>query len=219
MKSPRATAAFTLIELVLIVGVVLLLTLMLFPAMGNAKKKSQRIDCVNNLKQVGLSFRMWSPDDSDRFAMRCSTNVGGTLEVANQVWRTFQALSNELGMPKMLLCPADTRPPAQSWRTLANSNISYFNCLDAAEVQPQVFLSGDRNVTNGSPLTNHVMRLGKGDPAGWTADLHPNCGNVTISDGSVHQLDSARLRQAVTNAGPIYFEGRTNEAMRLALPE
>ena len=119
MKCPRKSslAAFSLIELMVMICILVLLAFMLIPSLGNVRKKSRLIDCKGNLQQVGLSFRLWSPDSNNDYPMARSTNYGGTycgsLEVSNLVWRTFRVMSNELGTPLILTCPADTRIPAR----------------------------------------------------------------------------------------------------------
>ena len=44
---------------------------MLLPALAAAKKKAQKINCINNLKQVGLAFRIWEGDNGDKYPRRC----------------------------------------------------------------------------------------------------------------------------------------------------
>jgi hypothetical protein len=62
---------------------------LLLPALAAAKKKAVQIQCVNNLKQVGLAVRIWAGDHN------------GMLP------QSFMDMTNELGNPRILICPAD----------------------------------------------------------------------------------------------------------------
>ncbi len=40
---------------------------------------SQHINCVNNLKQIGIAFRTWALDNADKYPCNVGTNAGGGL--------------------------------------------------------------------------------------------------------------------------------------------
>jgi competence protein ComGC len=204
--------AFTLIELIVIVAFTLLLLLTLLPGMNRAKDRSRRIGCASNLKQVGLAFRTFPPYSKDVFPMNLEASKGGSLESTTngEVFRHFQALSNELSTPYVLVCPADSRPRATNFVYLSNSNVSYFLDLDATASTPGMFLAGDRNLTNGTALSpSRILLLTSNHPAGWTHELHKLTGNVALSDGSVQGITTSTMRQAITPSG---------ETNRLAIP-
>lgn len=200
----RVNIAFTLIELLAVIAVMVILMALVISAAAKARDKSRKISCTCNLKQMGLSFRIFANDNGDAYPMSVSTNKGGSLEYAgtDEVFSCFRAMSNELSTPKILVCPADTRKPAPSFSILSNANISYFVGLDAANAFPQTLLSGDRNLmTNGVPVGGGVLVLTTNLAVGWTAALHQGSANVLLGDGSVQPFRSARLQEQTAHSG------------------
>jgi hypothetical protein len=203
----------TLVEVLAAVFGVALIVVVLLPMLARPRVTVCRINCVSNLKQIGLAFRMWSNDHEDKFPMACSTKEDGTLKFANtrEVFRHFQAISNELNTPKVLACSADTnRTRTSDWSTFSNSNLSHFVGLDADEIQPQMFLSGDRNITTNGQVTSGILTLTSNSPVGWAKAIHLHYGNVGLADGSAQQVNNADL--------PVLFQQNTNWPVRLTIP-
>ena len=90
-------------------GFFLLLTpAMLLPALAKAKARAQQVNCITNLKQIGLAARMWANDHNEMFPPN------------------FLAMSNELNSPKILICPADpNRNHKADWSAIAANGSSY----------------------------------------------------------------------------------------------
>ena len=196
---------FTVVEVLILVAVLSVLVAVFVPQMNRRHASPCRINCINNLKQIGLAFRTWSLDNNDQFPFQVSVTNGGTMELTGSGIASihFQVMSNELSTPKILLCPADTgRTNAYSFATnLNNWNISYFVGIDATNANPAMFLCGDRNITNGLPLQGRFLYLPTNRPTGWTHQMHVNQGNIGLADGSVQALSTPRLQQAISFSG------------------
>ena len=110
----KKTGAFTVVELLVAVVVIFLLVVIFLPATTGPRTKAARIYCVNNLKQVGLAFRLWAGDNNDLYPMQFLTNSAGAPLFADATngFRYFQVMSNELSTPKILVCPADDKRTA-----------------------------------------------------------------------------------------------------------
>jgi prepilin-type processing-associated H-X9-DG protein len=194
------------VELFVVMAVIAVFAMMIdFPAPSHAKARALRIQCVNNLKQNGLAFRVWESDHGDNYPMAIPETNGGTMGFTTgpNAWRHFQLMSNELSTPKSLICPADdSRMPATNFVFLSNSNLSFFIGIEVAnETNPRMILSGDHNITNGTPVKNGVLELTTAHPAAWTSEMHNKVGNIALADGSVQQVSIVDLHAVVANTG------------------
>jgi len=195
--------ALTLIELLVVIGIFGVLLAVFRPALWRRSVRAPRITCTNNLKQIGLAFRIFAKDHHDKFPMEIPTRDGGTKEIVEfgLVVPHMLVMSNELSVPKVLICPSDRRPAASDFGQLRDGHISYFVGLDASQSHPQSLLAGDRNITNGSPGNDRILILTINQPVSWTKTVYQHAGNVALSDGSVQQFNSGRLQQALRDSG------------------
>jgi hypothetical protein len=243
MRHNRREAAFTRRDLVVVIAVLFVLVLFLLPALQRANQKSERVTCVNHLMRIGVAYRLWSNDKGDLFPASAPQTNGGWSDLLSRAnastsaWTNYATMSNELGQsPLILICPADERKPANSFSSLANTNISYFVVVNANDTYPQSLLGGDRNLGPGTtpdPEYGFSPTNGKGNdvvingPVCWSLKMHSRgnaagAGNILLGDGSAQQTSSGNLYQNwVKNAlaDKAAFSKATNSGgMRLIFP-
>jgi prepilin-type processing-associated H-X9-DG protein len=213
--SKKRNAAMTLFEVGVVIAIVMILVVVFLPRFARSPEHSSRINCVNNLKLIGVAYRIWAGDNNDKYPMQVSTTNGGTMELmadGKNVWRNFLVMSNELSTPKILFCPADAgRICATNFSNDLKDKISYFFGVDANPKDPQMLLSGDDNFAiSGIPVKSGLLEISSNTPIAWTSARHKFAGNIGLADGSVQQVGNSELTNSLQPTG--------SATIRLAIP-
>lgn len=216
-----ACRGFTLTELLAMVAILVMAALLL-PALVRPPHRHY-VSCVNNLKQIGLSFKCWALDNADQFPMQVSVTNGGTMELVSKgkVFPHFLVMSNELSTPKVLFCPFDREraktaanvfslpavvapgPGLPGYRPLTNDHsVSYFVALDARDDTPNRVLAGDRTLEiSKSPIKSGLQVVTTNAVLSWNKWSHApdqkGQGALLMADGSVQ---SGRNPQRILSA-------------------
>lgn len=215
-KARKWIFGFSMLDVLIIILAVVGFLFVILPTIARSRMQSKRINCTNNLKQVGLSFRQWGLDNEDKFPIQVAATNGGAMEQAQlgSAYAVFLVMSNELSTPKVLLCPnennrkrvaahnfAPTVPPGSPRGIVpftATNNISYFVGLDADQAKSDSLITGDDNFTvaNVQPAKG-LLLLDTNRPVTWVNGRHPYGGNVALADGSVQSYSTTGFRAAL----------------------
>jgi len=218
----RPDRAFTRLDLMAVLAGMAVLTAVAWPVLANTRPRSERITCLNNLRQIGLGFRTYAGAHEDLFPWLISPPEGirgPRTTRAQNAYDCFVPASNELASPKILVCPTDKLTPVIAidfsivpqkglgWAGFQNFAVSYFAGLDTSTALPNTLLAGDHNIRP-LPIQNcgtvfvTARTLVYNDPSlGWTNGVHEYQGNLLRADGVVLQLTSEELRAAVRGSG------------------
>lgn len=144
----RAARAFTLIELLVVVAIIAILASLLLPVLGRAKQAAYKVQCVNNLKQLGTAINMYADDHGDALPGPVWQGLFHVYDDKHTLFMPYYiasylsqpAPSPTIQVAKAAICPANAHTsawkdfPQSSPVTGLNQPISYVVSVNVTNV-------------------------------------------------------------------------------------
>jgi prepilin-type processing-associated H-X9-DG protein len=210
------------VVVIVLVTVVWLFLFMAVPVFMAAHRRTERVTCIENLRQLGEALSPWEDGNGSTngngnahgsWAAPLETNAQTVgLNDGQIAWMNIMGITNFVRSAKFLQCPADKETPTTAGPAGLKIRISYFLNLDANQGYPQQMMAGDDNIelgdaayhsplmVNGVAVTNvpvkpGILILPSNTPFSWTGARHITVGNILFCDGSVDQQSDWILAQ------------------------
>src|SRR5208282_2917226 len=108
----NAAEGLTLIEMLVVIAILAILAALLLPVISAAKRKAQRMTCVNNLRQINLGVRMYSDDSNDASPSPGGTNIPTLYSGYKALMKSYVGVNGASSpQDRLFACPADTFYP------------------------------------------------------------------------------------------------------------
>jgi len=190
----RSDRAFTLIELLVVIAIIAVLAGLLAPALTRARETARRTNCLNNIRQVGLSIKQYAIENNDSYP------TGATVKaVLGHLTNGYMSAS------KAYTCPSGTKK-AGNPTTFTSNNISYLVVVGDA--------TGDTGLTEKLSADNPVI-LDEDLTTSETSSTSAVISSITSVNDACSNLWSTTSPHKSDGGNVFYIDGRVTWNKRL----
>ncbi len=208
--------AFTALELMIVVAVVLILFLIILPMRTGPGRPSPSVRCMSNLRQISMAMQMFAEDNHGQLPQQLlATNSADAEFVESRSPAIcFNRLRPYLSRHQVWVCPTDKLKTPSGTNALDNRNVSYFLSLSATVPATNTIVAGDRHLAfSGQPISAGTFVWTTNSSMGWTRELHP----MRAGTGGVLAFADAHVQFTRTNVATLFAKQGLG-VNRLAIP-
>ncbi len=151
-RTSKRIVGFTLVELLVVIGIIALLISILMPALQKARASALRVSCLSNMRQCAMAMHLYAVDNRDRIPIgydwsdKTRSNILWET-VGAAPWGTYSQLgflypAGYMKSPLVWYCPAETYAMTSMYNSRPGSDWNNYNAWPPGDVSNNDTLMG-----------------------------------------------------------------------------